>query len=167
MFEVLGQALFGWLLADLLGGFIHWWLDRVAWPRTAFLERHVWGPNRVHHAEPMRFANGSFWYRNCSTTISASLLALLWLTTMGPSTVLLFAWLGGSIQNEVHLWAHKPRPGFLKALQQVGIIQSVTGHARHHKPPQDRNYCVLTDWCNPILEHFRVWHHLERLCRLR
>lgn len=162
MFDFLGQALVGWLIADLAGGFIHWWLDRVVWPRTSFLEKHVWGPNRVHHAQPLKFAAGSLWERNNSTIIAASILALIWLALMGPSVALAFALVGGAIQNEVHLWTHTPRAGIVKVLQQIGVIQSVAAHARHHKPPQDRNYCILTDWCNPVLEHFSVWRRLEK-----
>ena len=166
MFELLGQALVGWILADLIGGFVHWYQDRVARPRWGFLERHLWGPNRLHHVEPLDFAKSGFWERNSTTVIAALAVALPLFTIFGFSWVLVFATIGGCVQNEVHLWTHKPRDGWIKVLQQIGIIQSVAGHARHHKPPQNRNYCILTDWVNPILERLKVWERLERAFRI-
>lgn len=166
LFSLVGQLLAGWIIADLIGGFVHWYEDRVAWPATPILEKHIWGPNRLHHDEPMLFTMSGFWWRNSTTLIAGAILGTVWWMLWGPSWAWLGAIAGGSIQNEIHLYAHKPRTGFLKVLQQVGIIQSVAGHARHHRPPSNSNYCVLTDWCNPILEHFRIWTRLERLLRL-
>lgn len=162
IFTLIGQALVGWLLADLLGGIVHWWEDRIGRPSNRWIERHVLEPNRLHHDEPLAFTKTGFWYRNSTTLIAAAIPAALWLWLGGPSVVLLFAFVGGAFQNEIHYWTHMPRSGVVRVLQQIGIIQSVAGHARHHKPPQNRNYCVLTDWLNPLLEHFSVWHRLER-----
>lgn len=162
LFTFLGQALAGWLLADLIGGLVHWWEDRVGRPRWKWLERHVFAPNRQHHTAPMAFTEQSFFSRNSTAFAAATVMAIIWLTVFGPSVVLLFAFIGGAFQNEVHTLAHKRPAGWFAVLQQIGIIQSVPGHAKHHIPPQDKNYCVLTDWCNPVLEHLDVWNRLER-----
>lgn len=173
MLSFLGAALVGWLIADLIGGLVHWWEDRIGRPRWAWLERHVFEPNRHHHAEPMAFTEQGFVSRNSTAFLAATVIAIIWLFVFGYSTVLLFAFLGGAFQNEVHYLAHK-RPGeslthspsqlagWLSVFQKIGIIQSVPGHAKHHLPPQNKNYCVLTDWCNPILEHLDLWNRLER-----
>ena len=161
-FTLIGQAAIGWIIADLIGGFAHWYLDRVARPRWDWLEKSIWAPNRVHHEQPMAFTTNKFFYRNSTTFAAASVAAGLWLLAFGPSMVLLFAYIGGLLQNEVHYWTHKKSTGWIGVLQQTGIVQSIPSHARHHKPPQNRNYCILTDWCNPVLERLDVWNRLER-----
>ena len=162
IFSIIGQALVGWLLADLLGGIVHWWEDRIARPKWAILEKHLWEPNRRHHDDPMEFTRTGFWFRNSTTFIAATIIGLLWLTLFGPSVVLLFAYIGGMVQNEVHYHTHTKAKGWVLVFQQIGVIQSIAEHSRHHKPPQNRNYCVLTNWCNPVLEHLKVWERLER-----
>lgn len=178
IFSLLGQALVGWLIADLIGGFVHWWEDRIGRPRWAWLERHVFEPNRHHHVEPMAFTEQGFLSRNSTAFLAATVIAIIWLSVFGFSTVLLFAFLGGALQNEVHYLAHK-RPGgskthkpgrfagWLSVFQQIGLIQSVPSHAKHHLPPQNKNYCVLTDWCNPVLEYLDVWNRLERRLNIK
>ena len=47
------QLIVGWLIADLVGGFVHWIEDRVLTERVPLLGRHVVAPNRRHHAEPI------------------------------------------------------------------------------------------------------------------
>lgn len=162
MFSFLGQAIVGWLIADLIGGFVHWWEDRVARPRWAWLDKHFWEPNRLHHDQPMAFTRYGFWYRNSTTFLFAGAVCGVWFFAVGPSIVLLFAALGGMFQNEIHYWAHKKKGGWIAVFQKVGVFQSVPEHARHHKPPQDKNYCILTDWLNPLLEHAKFWVRLER-----
>lgn len=165
-FILIGQAVVGWIIADLIGGFLHWWLDRVARPRWDWLEKFLWAPNRAHHAQPMAFTQHGFLYRNSTTFVVATVAAALWFLAFGPSMVLLFAYIGGMLQNEIHYWTHKKSTGWIGVLQQTGIIQSIPSHARHHKPPQNRNYCILTDWCNPVLERLDVWNRLERHFKL-
>lgn len=166
IFAFIGQAIIGWILADLIGGFVHWWEDRIARPRWSFLEKHLWEPNRHHHVDPMAFTKSGFWARNSTTFAAASVIGGLWLCLFGPSVVLFFAYLGGMLQNEIHYHTHKKPSGWILVFQQTGIIQSVPEHARHHKPPQDRNYCILTNWCNPVLERLGIWAWLERRLNL-
>lgn len=165
-FIFIGQCVVAWLIADLIGGFVHWWLDRVARPRWQWVEDLVWAPNREHHTDPLAFTKNGFLTRNSTTFAAASAAALLWFIAFGPSVVLLVSYIGGLVQSEVHLRTHVKTTGWVKVMQQIGVIQSVPAHARHHKPPQNRNYCVLTDWCNPVLEHLDVWNRLERHFKL-
>jgi ubiquitin-conjugating enzyme E2 variant len=161
-FAFLGQAIIGWIIADLIGGFVHWYEDRVAKPNWPILEKYLWEPNRTHHVDPMDFTKTPFWARNSTTFIAATVVGGIWLALFGPSVVLLFAYIGGMVQNEVHYHTHKKATGWILVLQQIGIIQSIPEHSRHHKPPQDRNFCILTNWCNPVLEKLKFWSWLER-----
>lgn len=161
-----GEALIGWLAADFIGGLVHWWQDRVGKPTNRWINRHVLDPNDLHHSDPMDFTKASFWYRNWTTFLAAGIAAAIWLVVAGPSIILLFAFVGGALQNEVHYLTHKPPIGWLRVFQKIGVIQSVRGHSQHHKPPQNANFCILTDWLNPVLEHINFWQGLEKLFRI-
>lgn len=165
---VIAKLLAGWLIADLVGGILHWLEDRVLTESVPILGRHVVAPNRRHHAEPMAFAAGSFLHRNGTTFLAAGAVSLLWLSAFGPSIIWASASVGGAVTSMVHYWTHRAPPvgSWLRALQDVGLIQSVRQHAQHHRPPADGRYCVLTDWLNPLLDRVRLWPRLERLLRI-
>lgn len=165
-FAFIGQALCGWLMADFIGGLVHWWEDRVGWPTNRWIDKWVLGPNDVHHVSPLAFADSPFWARNATTFLAAGVISLVWLWLAGPSVVWAFATIGGLMQNEVHLWAHQRKGGWIAVFQKIGIIQSVVSHAKHHKPPQDVNFCILTNWLNPVLEKIKFWKRLEALLRI-
>lgn len=158
-----GQALIGWLLADLLSGIVHWWEDRVgemAWP---VIGQAVIAPNRLHHVDVLYFAQSSLLARNLAAWLVVAATSAVWFWLAGPSVVWAFATLGGALAAEVHRMAHLPvSVGPVgRVLQEVGLIQSPRHHAGHHKAPSDRRYCVLTDWLNPALDALGVWRRLE------
>lgn len=164
-FAILGQLLVGWLLADFLSGLVHWLEDRVLSERMALIGRLVVAPNRQHHATPLSFLGGGVVYRNGTTWLATALVALPWLLLAGPSVVLGAAVVGGCLSSQLHYWAHAPRlaPVAVQVLQEVGLLQSPKGHARHHRPPQTAAYCVITDWLNPVLDRIGLWRLLDRL----
>lgn len=158
------SALTGWLIADFLAGVVHWWEDRVAYERDSLIGRHVVAPNRLHHRQPTAFLAADFVTRNWTTWLAAGVASLLWLALLGPSVVWAFATLGGMMSNEVHRWAHQPRGStpLVRALQEMGLIQSVSHHAGHHRPGSEVRYCPLTNWLNPLLDELGLWARLEQ-----
>lgn len=163
--ELIGQLLLGWLLADLLTGAFHWWEDRFGREDWPLLGRWLIAPNRLHHLEPLAFAQGGFLDRNGASIIAAAAVAVVWILAWGLSPFLVAAVVGGALANEVHYLAHRPSISgpVLRVLQQTGLLQSPKAHALHHRPPHDVHYCVLTDWLNPALEALDVWNRAERL----
>jgi ubiquitin-conjugating enzyme E2 variant len=161
---LLGQALIGWLIADLLAGTIHWLQDRVVPPGTPGL-KSVIRAQRIHHIAPLAMFHGGLCKRNWSTWLVAGLGSILWLVTLGPSVIWAVATLGASLSSIVHGMAHQPSTvgTALKVLQETGLIQSPKHHAGHHRPPHRTRFCPLTDWLNPTLDALRVWERLERL----
>jgi len=166
-FAFIGQALCGWLLADFIGGLLHWWEERIGKPTNRWIDKWVLEPNDLHHTDPMDFTKTPFWARNSTTFIAAGVISVIWLWLFGPSVVWFFATFGGMMMNEVHLWTHKRQGGWIEVFQKTGVIQSGRSHAVHHKPPQNRNFCILTDWLNPILEKLKFWQRLERALRIK
>lgn len=162
---MLTQIVCGWLFADLLSGFFHWWEDRVGWEAMPLLGGWVIVPNREHHTDPLAFTYASIWQRNRVVWLITLLVAAAWFLLAGPSWFLAATALGGLVVNEVHVLAHDKRRTnrLTRALQEAGIIQSAAHHARHHRGVSDSHYCILTDLLNPVLDMVGLWAGLEWL----
>lgn len=160
--EIFLALLLGWLLADLASGFFHWLEDRVLWVGMPLISGSIVEPNRLHHKAPCAFLDNSFFDRNSTTWAVAVQLSFFWFLLFGFSYVWLSATLGGMVVTEVHALAHRKQTGLVAALQEIGIIQSPVHHSGHHRAGYDRRYCMLTGWCNPILEWIGLWAALER-----
>lgn len=162
---VVGELLLGWLLADLVTGAFHWWEDRFGREDWPIVGSWIIAPNRLHHADPLAFTLHGFWARNGAALITATAAAALLTLIAGPAVWIAALATGGALSNEVHRYAHQPSraPTWIRILQEIGLAQSPKVHAVHHRPPQDQNYCVLTDWLNPPLEAIGFWSRLERL----
>lgn len=167
LWAIIGQALCGWLAADLLTGVFHWWEDRFGREDWPVLGRWIIAPNRLHHDRPLAFSAGGFMGRNRASIVASSLVGAGWLSFAAPSVFMAAALAGGAISNEVHYWAHRPTAAgpVRRVLQQIGLIQSPKAHALHHRPPHSVHFCILTDWLNPILEATQFWIRAERLLR--
>lgn len=163
--ELLGQALIGWLLADLITGMFHWWEDRVGRVEWPIVGPWIIAPNRLHHLSPLAFTRHGFLDRNRASMLAAAIVWALWGMAFGPSVTLATAMIGAGLSNEVHRYAHQPSlaPGWVRVLQQIGIVQSPNVHKVHHRPPFEQNFCILTDWLNPPLEALGFWRVMERL----
>ena len=154
----------GWFIADFLSGLFHWLEDRVFWVGMPFISASIVEPNRLHHNDPMAMTRETFISRNGTTWAAVTMVAALWFLLAGFSWIWLGAVLGGAVVTQVHYLAHKGHSdGLISVLQQVGIIQSRSHHWQHHKEPQDRHYCILTNFLNPWLDWMGFWLGLERL----
>ena len=164
---IAGQALAGWLLADLGSGVIHWAQDRYGSPRWPLVGGIVRDTIR-HHRKPMGFLDKPVLARSARMiALSLAVLGVL-LVAGAPLAFALPLSAGIFLSNEIHAAAHAkaaslPRP--VRALQRMGLIQSPLHHAAHHRHLKNVNFCTLTDWVNPVLERVRFWRRLEALMR--
>jgi len=65
-----------------------------------------------------------------------------------------FTALGALAANQCHKWAHAEPgevPATARLLQRLRLILPPAGHARHHRPPFDRDYCTAAGWLNAPL----------------
>jgi ubiquitin-conjugating enzyme E2 variant len=164
MSQLIGTLVIAWLAADLLAGFWHWLEDRyfdVTWP---LIGEYIAKPNELHHAQPRAFLNQGYWDRNWTTIIPAS-VALLIAWASGASSVVLLTLIFVSQANEIHAWAHSKGTlsPWVVMLQETGLFQSPAHHAEHHRSPFAIRYCVMTNFLNPVLDHFEFWTRLEWL----
>lgn len=170
MISIFFTILAGWLIADFLTGVVHWLEDRFGAEHWPILGSMFIAPNRRHHRDPMAFTRDrGFWYRNGTTMLAACTLGLVWLIVWGPSLLLGVLVVAGSFSNQIHYWAHCPQaaPAPVRHLQRAGIVQSRRHHGAHHVPPYTRNYCILTDWMNPVLAKLHFWATIERCIPVR
>lgn len=160
------QAISTWLATDFLSGVFHWLEDCYGNPFWPIVGRHVTKPNILHHYVPRAFVTNS-WY------LSSRLLLLICVLVAALTLILgVFNWmvalavLLGVNANQVHKWSHRTRHEngrFIVLLQRARLIQSPSHHHRHHIHGKDSNYCVLTDFLNPVLDRTGFWRGLEWL----
>jgi ubiquitin-conjugating enzyme E2 variant len=159
IFSIVGQIVLGWLLADLATGVFHWWEDTFGNESWPIIGKWIIVPNALHHKEPLAFEKNGFIGRNLAAIVTALIVGSMWFLLFGLSVFSITFLIGSAIANEIHYFSHRPSkaPKAIKLLQETGILQSPKQHAKHHKPPFDTNFCVMTNWLNPLLEHLNFW----------
>ncbi len=158
------QVFLLWVAADFITGVIHWWEDTYGNPKWKILGKFVVEPNLVHHKQPHKLLEGSYWNRINTSFFAAlmigGILTLFSLLTWQVVVCLLFCVQG----NQVHAMSHLPdrtTGKFINWLQKTGIFQSKKMHRWHHKAPYETNFCVRSDYVNPILNKIHFWRSLE------
>jgi len=153
----IAQVISGILLADFLSGVVHYIEDNTDLTGVKWFDDAIIKPNQLHHAEPMAMMDAGFWSRNGTTIAAASVVAFPLLLIFGPSTLLVSAWLAGSMGNQTHYWSHLSKPPKVVAwLQDRRILLSRKDHWSHHKPPHETSFCTITSLLNPIYNRFFV-----------
>jgi Lipid desaturase domain len=157
----------GYLLADLLTGFVHWFCDTFFDERTPIIGPGLIAPFREHHRSPLLMTQHGFLELTGSSFCGlAPLLALVvWLggSFAAPVNAFVLALSAGAVgTNLLHRWAHEPSPSaFTRTLQRTGLVLTPERHARHHRPPYAAGYCVTSGWMNPICERLNIWTRAE------
>lgn len=153
----------GYLLADLLTGFVHWFCDTFFEETTQLVGPGLIAPFREHHRDPLLMTRHGFLELTGSSFrgLAPLLTVFVW---QGSSTSILlnafvFALAAGAVAtNLLHRWAHDPSPPALaRTLQRAGLVLTPGRHARHHEPPYAAAYCVTSGWLNPLCERLGIW----------
>jgi hypothetical protein len=153
----------GYLLADLLTGFVHWFCDTFFDEATPLVGPGLIAPFREHHRDPMLMTRHGFLELTGSSFRGlAPLLGLfVWLggSLAAPVNAFVLALAAGAVAtNLLHRWAHDPSPpAGARMLQQLGLVLTPGRHAKHHQPPYAAAYCVTSGWMNPLCERLRLW----------
>ena len=163
MAVVFVQVIFCILAADFFSGFFHWLEDTYGVPDMPFVGSRVVVPTIHHHRAPGAMAKRSAWDINLqSVGLAALVVGALAAAGVFCWQIVLTAGLAG-LSNQVHAWSHghSKGNGVVRFLQEAGLVQTPANHAKHHAPPYDKDYCVLTNWLNPVLSRLRFWRILE------
>ena len=161
----------GMAAADLLSGIVHWAADTWGRDDLPVIGRRLLVPFRVHHINPDDFLRRRFVDVNgdvARLAVPAFLgLLLVPLDTSAGRVVAAFglAFCGtGMMTNQIHQWAHRPKPPRpVRLLQACGVLLDGPTHAAHHAGPYDTHYCITTGWWNRPLETLGFFRALERL----
>lgn len=166
----------GWLLADFLSGFAHWFCDRFFAESTPLIGRLLIAPFREHHHDPQAITRHSFLELNGNSALAlVPLLAWLWWRGDSPpggfaavfaQATAVFLSLALFATNQIHRWAHEASPpASVRWLQQHGLILSPEHHAEHHFPPHEGAFCITGGWLNRPLDRVRFFPRCERALR--
>ena len=149
-------ALFGWILADLFSGLVHWALDTFGSARTPIVGPAIIRPFREHHAEPEAMTRHDFIEVNGASCLGClPLLAASVLVEGFVHALLLCTSVGILFTNQCHKWAHAEERSFLiEKLQTLGIVLRPAEHAKHHTPPYNSHFCTANGWLNGPLNRF-------------
>jgi len=159
----------GLVASDFASGVVHWAADTWGRDDCPLIGHRLLVPFRVHHINPDDFLRRRFLDTNGEVAFIAIpfLFGLLSLPVStwwgGPLAVSGFGFCAvGSMTNQIHQWAHLPRPpALVRALQTCGVLLGRAEHAAHHARPYDRQYCITTGWCNRPLDTIGFFRHLE------
>jgi len=155
------------LIADFFTGAIHWFEDAYGNPNWSFGLGQVIKDNIIHHEQPDKFLEGSLFERiKVSLVIASILFAIFYLLGfMNWYVGITLAY--ASLSNQIHAIGHvKQTNKVIILLQRIGLIQSKEMHDLHHSSPYDINYCVMTNYLNPILTYINFWYKVEHLLSL-
>lgn len=170
---VAAALLAGWLGADLASGVVHWWADRIAAEDFPVLGALFVRPFREHHEDPTGICRNDFVSTNGNTgmvVLPFLVAACAWTPQAAQSPLALFASAGclalalwSCLTNQIHQWAHQSRPPRLvRRLQGAGLLLSPAHHARHHRPPFARCYCITAGRLDALLDGLGLFPALER-----
>jgi ubiquitin-conjugating enzyme E2 variant len=164
---VLAALAAGYVMADLLTGFVHWFCDTFYEETTPIIGPELIASFREHHREPLLMTRRGFLELTGSSfrAMAPLLWVFLWLGSPLPVFIDAFVFALGSgavATNLLHRWAHDPEPPRIaRRLHATGLVLTPARHARHHAPPHTEGYCVTTGWLNPMCERLRIWRRAE------
>lgn len=165
------KILAAWMLADFLSGVVHWWEDRYLKTTREGILGRIARDNELHHQRPRAMLANPVWDNMEQSAVLAWAVALIALP-FSPLLALAFFFLG--FGNAAHRYTHEmPRkiPPPIRALQRVGLFSSARTHHRHHydkgqvtqKNLAHTNFCVMSDWLNPVLDRLGFWRQMNRI----
>ncbi|HZR83791.1 MAG TPA: fatty acid desaturase CarF family protein [Candidatus Binatia bacterium] len=171
-------ATFGYGLADVVSGVVHWIGDTFFDEKTPVIGAAFVRPFREHHRDPRAITRHGFLEVNGNNCLALlPLLVPTWLLGggSGPDVHVPAAWFQAMAvsfavatfgTNQFHKWAHlESAPRWVGWLQASRLILSPSHHARHHAPPHRRSYCVTVGWTNPLLDAIAFFERAERAVR--
>mmetsp|Transcript_61173 Transcript_61173/g.138395 ORF Transcript_61173/g.138395 Transcript_61173/m.138395 type:complete len:326 (+) Transcript_61173:216-1193(+) len=154
------------VFSDFFSGLFHWATDNYG-NRNTPVFGGVIEAFQGHHVNPWTITHRGFFNNVHKIALSAlPLLGLMMLVSADPAwrlacVVFVNAQL---LSQEFHKLAHTVKPpGWATFLQGKGLIIGRRAHGMHHTTPFEAHYCILTGWCNDVLDRLLVWRRAEAL----
>ncbi|KAL6841162.1 hypothetical protein ACP4OV_029131 [Aristida adscensionis] len=165
-------ALAAYSLADLATGVYHWAIDNYGDPGTPIFGAQI-AAFQGHHRQPSSTVYRNL-YDNLHAAARGTAIALpaadAALCAAGvPAAAHVFLGVLAVclvLSQQFHAWAHQKRgwvPPGVRALQAAGVLLSPAQHSRHHRPPYNSDYCIISGMWNGVLERIRFFEALEQV----
>lgn len=157
----------GYVLADLLSGVYHWGIDNYGDASTPVFGSQIEG-FQGHHKWPWiitrrQFANN---LHALARNVTITVIPLEFLCNNDPILQGFISICAGCIMfsQQFHAWSHGTKsklPPLVVSLQDAGVLVSRSQHSAHHRPPYNKNYCIVSGVCNEFLDKNKVFEALE------
>ncbi|KAK9133453.1 hypothetical protein Scep_012981 [Stephania cephalantha] len=166
-------AYIGYLLADLASGVYHWAIDNYGSSNTPIVGAQIHA-FQGHHKWPWTITKRQF-SNNLHALSRAVFFTMLPLDLLADANPALHAFAGACagcimMSQQFHAWAHGTKsrlPRVVVAMQEMGVLVGTEEHGRHHRPPYNNNYCIVSGAWNGVLDESRVFEMLEMVLFLR
>jgi ubiquitin-conjugating enzyme E2 variant len=146
--------------ADLLTALHHFAMDNYFTPHTPVVG-HLVREFMFHHVRPDHILGTGL----CQNLFEGGRLALpvlaatAWARPPAPAAVGLVSLLSFlCLAVSIHKWAHMAvPPTAVSWLQKLHLFPDARRHARHHRPPFDSDYAIVSGWSNAPLRRLRFF----------
>jgi len=152
--------------ADFGTGVYHWAIDNYGSPSTPVVGSQI-EAFQGHHEEPWTITHRDF-CNNCYPTCIATMPFLLGFVALATSPYLLLwsvtACGGIAFCQEFHKYSHTLKSQchpLANWFQENGLLVARKAHLRHHRPPFETNYCIVTGHMNTSLDRMGFFRFLE------
>jgi len=155
-----------WVLSDLGSGVLHWSVDNYGNGRTPIFGGII-AAFQGHHTAPWTITERGFCNNVHKLCIPFGIPTIAAISAIsGPKVSLFFAVFCTMeiLSQEFHKWSHQKArevPGWANSLMDFGISISRKSHSFHHNVPFKDNYCIVSGFCNDMLDESGFFRMLE------
>lgn len=166
--ESFAVLLSAWALADLGSGVLHWSVDNYGNGRTPVMGGII-AAFQGHHSAPWTITQRGFCNNVSKLCIPFGLGPMAAINYLsGPFVTMFFATFCSFeiLSQEFHKWSHMTKgecPGWVNAMQDIGVSIGRKPHAQHHMAPYDGNYCIVSGIHNEWLDNSGFFRRLEHI----
>ncbi|KAK9155753.1 hypothetical protein Sjap_003233 [Stephania japonica] len=166
-------AYIGYLIADLASGVYHWAIDNYGSSNTPIVGDQIQA-FQGHHKWPWTITKRQF-SNNLHALARSVFFTMLPFDLLPNANPAFHAFAGACagcimMSQQFHAWAHGTKsrlPRMVVALQEMGVLVATEEHGRHHRPPYNNNYCIVSGAWNGVLDESRVFEMLEMVLFMR
>ncbi|KAL7529909.1 hypothetical protein ACHAXR_004813 [Thalassiosira sp. AJA248-18] len=158
-----------WVAADLGSGVLHWSVDNYGNGRTPVMGNII-AAFQGHHSAPWTITYRGFCNNVWKLCIPFGVPTVAAITLLAgqenPMVSLFFAVFCSMeiLSQELHKWSHQTKkevPGWVNQIQDLGLSIGRVQHAQHHLAPYDGNYCIVSGFCNELLDNSGFFRWME------
>lgn len=167
MLLILLKIVLLFFLADFTTGIYHFLVDTYGVLNGKYLVKSI-NPLLHDHINPNYITQQIYWQIN-GGMYRFSILIFTVSLFFGFYWELLLFILFCSNGNMIHKWAHQNSseiPKIIKKLQWLTIIQTQAHHLKHHSNQFHENYCMMSNYLNPLLHSIYFWELIKFLFKI-